>query len=234
MQEAIDKLDDQVVEIAEQTVLKAPETCDADHNNVLIKGALRSVLTGLSVSILDDSLGIRESFEDSIIQVSTAPKSPSVVVKAIVNDVAVMAPIPRFAAQIVKQTKKVSVINLVHTPPSTLPSGSDSSPDEARKCRKDRKPKWKSSRRKSPGWSSDKGTWSLKGSLKIAKKLAESLMSNSEDEDRAFQLKVLHATDSHFKPWCIIKHIFFSISYRLTMERWLLVWASILKEWRQL
>lgn len=75
MQEAISKLKDRVINIGEQTVVDALETCDVDHNKTFIKAALRNALNRQLVSILDDFLRTRESFENALIQAATAPES---------------------------------------------------------------------------------------------------------------------------------------------------------------
>lgn len=83
MQKTINKLDNRVADIAEQTVLDALETCDVDKNEAFIKSALKSALNGLLVSILDDATDIRDSFENTIIQVATAPKSLAAIVSGV-------------------------------------------------------------------------------------------------------------------------------------------------------
>lgn len=60
--------------IAEQIVADALGTCGVDHNKAFFKAASRSALNRQLVSILDDTSGISESFEDAIIQVTTALK----------------------------------------------------------------------------------------------------------------------------------------------------------------
>lgn len=75
MQKAIEEMDDCVIRLAEWTVLDALKPCDVDYNKAFVKGTLKSALKGLLVSILDDSSGIKESFEVAIPQVETAPKS---------------------------------------------------------------------------------------------------------------------------------------------------------------
>lgn len=42
MQEAVEKLDDLLINMAEQAMANTLETCDADQNRVFIKGALRN------------------------------------------------------------------------------------------------------------------------------------------------------------------------------------------------
>lgn len=54
LQKAFDKLDDRVINIAEQTVVNALEICDEDYNKEFFKVALKNALIELFVSIKDD------------------------------------------------------------------------------------------------------------------------------------------------------------------------------------
>lgn len=63
MQEVFPKLEDRVINITEQTVVDALETCDEVQNKALIKNALRSALYRFIVFILGKASGIKESFE---------------------------------------------------------------------------------------------------------------------------------------------------------------------------
>lgn len=47
-------------------MVDALETCEVDHNKVLIKSAMKSLLNKMLLSFLDDSKPNRESFEDAI------------------------------------------------------------------------------------------------------------------------------------------------------------------------
>lgn len=100
MQEAIDKLDDRVINIAEQSVVDALEACDINYNKTFIENALRSVLNELALSFLNDSLLVRESFLHAIIQVTIAPKSLAIVASAAARDSAFMASIAWYAARL--------------------------------------------------------------------------------------------------------------------------------------
>lgn len=59
MQEAIDKVDDLMINIAERTVIDAMETCNVDRNKAFIKDTLRSASKRLLGSILNDTSGAR-------------------------------------------------------------------------------------------------------------------------------------------------------------------------------
>lgn len=72
MREDIDKLDNLVPSVAEQTVIDAQKMCDADHNKIFIMGALRRDLIGLLVPITNDYLRVRDPFRGAIIQVAAA------------------------------------------------------------------------------------------------------------------------------------------------------------------
>lgn len=196
LEEALDKIDDRMIDVAEQTVINALETCDVDHNKAFVKGALRSALKSLLLSIMEDSSGIRESFEEAIVQVATAPKTLIAIASAMVTDAAIMAPIAKFVAQTVKKEVEESVKDLVLIPPSPLPSGSDSSSDESKNDRRNKAAKKKSHRGMKSLPTSHKGTWSMKGSLKDS---SYSPGTIEKLRDRAPKLKVLHATDSQFR-----------------------------------
>lgn len=59
MQKAVGKLDDQVVNVAEQTVLEALKTCEENLNKDFNKAALRRALNGLWPSMMThQALGI--------------------------------------------------------------------------------------------------------------------------------------------------------------------------------
>lgn len=74
LQDAMEKLDDRIIDLAQKTVIDALETCDVDHNETFIKEALCSALNSLLPSILEDDSGIRELFKSAIVQVSTSEK----------------------------------------------------------------------------------------------------------------------------------------------------------------
>lgn len=100
MQEAINKMDDWMTDIAEQTAADALETRDVNHNKTFIKAALRSVVNGLLVSILDNSAGTKKSFGDAIIQVATTQKSLAIIALAGAKDIVCIASIARYAARL--------------------------------------------------------------------------------------------------------------------------------------
>lgn len=82
-----------MIGIAKQTVVDALESRNVVQNKAFIKGALKSVLNELLVFILDDSSGIRESFEDAIVQVATAPKLLAIIASAVTKDTVAITPI---------------------------------------------------------------------------------------------------------------------------------------------
>lgn len=63
MQEAIDTLNVRVINVTEQTLIDALETCIVDHNKTFIDVAQRSALNGLFVFISNELSVVRESFE---------------------------------------------------------------------------------------------------------------------------------------------------------------------------
>lgn len=67
LQDALDKLDNKVIDLAGRTVVSALETNDVNHNEVFVKDALCSALNSLLLSILEDDSRIRVSFETAII-----------------------------------------------------------------------------------------------------------------------------------------------------------------------
>lgn len=66
LREATDKLDVLVINVAEQTVFDALETCDVDENKTFTKSALKSALIRLQLFSLDDLSGNGKSFGDAI------------------------------------------------------------------------------------------------------------------------------------------------------------------------
>lgn len=93
MKEAIGKLDNRFIDITEQTVVNALKICHVDHNKAGIKGALRSALFELLVSISDDTSAMKKYFEYSTVQVATAPKSLARVALPVVRGATAMASI---------------------------------------------------------------------------------------------------------------------------------------------
>lgn len=58
---------------------------------------------------------MKKSFEDEIVQVATEPKSIAIVASAFERDITSMAPIARYAVEIVKQDVEESVEDMVFT-----------------------------------------------------------------------------------------------------------------------
>lgn len=75
MQEAINKVEDFVMNIAEQAEFGALETCDVDRNKAFIKDALSRAFNRLLFFILNCSSCIKESIKGFKIQVATALKT---------------------------------------------------------------------------------------------------------------------------------------------------------------
>lgn len=88
-----------MVNMVEQTVVDAIESCDADHDKAFNNGALRSTVKRLLVCIPDDLSGIINSFEDAIFQIAMASKSLEIIVSAVARETVAMTPIARYAAQ---------------------------------------------------------------------------------------------------------------------------------------
>lgn len=128
-----------------------------------------------------------------------APKSLAIIVSAVARATAVMAPIARYAAEIIMQEVKEYMKNLVLTPPSPPALVSDSSSDVAQKSCKDRRFKKNAGPRKLSVFLSSRSMWSLKRSMKETTKSSKSSMMSSNSKGRAAKLKVLHAVDSRFR-----------------------------------
>lgn len=160
MQELIDKTDDRVINVAEQTAL-ALETCYAHYNKAFMKRVLRRALDELLIFTLHGTSGIKKPFEDATSQVATTPKSFVINVSTVARHTVAIRPIARYAAKTVKHEVKESVKDPVLTPPSPSPSCLDSSSDEVCKCRKDRRFRKKSSCRTLFVISLHIGTWAL-------------------------------------------------------------------------
>lgn len=187
LQVAFDKLHDCVIIIVEQTVLDALETCKVHHDKVFIKAALSKALDRLLVFVPNDLSGRRKFFEDVIFQVATAPKALSMISSAFAKYTPVMPLIAWYIARIVKQEADDSVKDIDHTPPSAPLSGLESSLDEIRKRRKDRRSMEKSSRLMSYVMLSKK-IRPLKRSMKETAKPFESSRTSSDTEQRAPKL----------------------------------------------
>lgn len=97
--EGTDKLDDRVINVAEQAAGNALENCGMDHNKFFIKTKLISALNGLFVSILDDCSAIREYVEDAIVQLALAIKSTAIVALADARDAVATAPTAWYASR---------------------------------------------------------------------------------------------------------------------------------------
>lgn len=82
LQDALDEYENRVMVLAERTAIKALNTCDVDYNKALIKGALRSSLNALLLSILENESEIRDSLELTVFQVSASKMVVWKVVKA--------------------------------------------------------------------------------------------------------------------------------------------------------
>lgn len=106
------KLDDRVVDFAEQIVIDALEKINADHNKAFINGTVSSVLNALLISIMDDYSGIRESFGEATTQVATASRSVTTNAAERVKSLSVMAAILKFAADTVRKEIDEMVKNL--------------------------------------------------------------------------------------------------------------------------
>lgn len=140
-QEATHKLDYNVGNIAEQTKDSTLEICDVDHKKVFIKSALKCALSKLLLSILDDSLGIKESFQNAIFSVATTSKSITVVALAVGRNNKAVESTARYVAEVFNEEMVESVKDLLSTLPPHSQSGSDSSSDKAQKSSDDRKSK---------------------------------------------------------------------------------------------
>lgn len=199
IQEAVDKLNNRVIIITEQAGADTLKPCDIDYNKAFIKGAQKSALKRWLVSILNNSSGIKNSFGKDIPQVSTASKSLALITLAIASGAAVMDSIFWFAARNGKQEVEQSVRGMLFTP-TALPSfGLDSSSKEARKICKDRRSKRNLICRKSSTFSLNRKMLSLKRTTIKAAKWFQLSTTRSDAEDRARNLEVLHASDSHFQ-----------------------------------
>lgn len=140
---------------------------------------------------------------------ATESKLLSVIEKAMINDAAAMAPFARLAAHIVRKKVKEPVKDLVLTAPSTPPSDFNFFSNGARKSRKKRNYKRKTSQRKSSVLSQMKlhGLW--KNRLK-KRQSCWIISSGSNVKDTAPKLEESHATDRHFnnvvnyKTYCLL------------------------------
>lgn len=204
MQEAFNKVNDCVINIVQQSVADALETCNVDHNKAFIEGALESAMNGFSLFILGDSWNIRNSSEDTILssfyRTNVARDNYFRGFKRYCSHGIYGL---KFGQECETQYEK-SVKDLVCTPPATMSSSLNSSFGEARKSGKNRRSKEKSSSRKSSVNLSNWKMWSPKGSMKDAAMSSELFITSSEAETEPFELEMLHATDIHF--WNMINY----------------------------
>lgn len=125
MQKARKILDSCVVRFVRQTTTNASGTCDVDHNTAFIKGALRCALNELSMSIMDDFLGIKDTFENSFIYVGTAPRLVTAIAAAIVRNATAVGPMAKPAADTAIKEIDGSENALALRPRSSLRYGPD-------------------------------------------------------------------------------------------------------------
>lgn len=124
MRETIDTMDSQVLVVAILAVIDAIDLCDVGRYKAFLMGTLRSALNLLLISIIDDSSGTREAFENAVIQIARPPETPTTTVAAMVKNIAVVAPIAKLTAEIVRKETDTSVKELGSTCPSHSPSDS--------------------------------------------------------------------------------------------------------------
>lgn len=67
---------------------------------------------------LNDSSGIRKSFDDAKIQGEMASKLLETIASAVARDAVAIIPTAWYAAKAVRQKEKYSLKDLAHTPPS--------------------------------------------------------------------------------------------------------------------
>lgn len=103
---ALYDVNDRIIDVAEQTVLDASETCDVDQNKTAVQGALHSVLISLLLSIKEKFSRIRESIGEANVQVATASNTLNAAASAMARDAAVVAPIVNLAMVTVKKEAK--------------------------------------------------------------------------------------------------------------------------------
>lgn len=112
VQKVIGKLNDLVANITEQTAVNALKICNVDYNKVFIESGQRSALNEVLAFVLDDPSRIRNSFENAIVQVASAPGSLAILELAVSSDTVAIKPISRYAAKILKPEVKQSVKDL--------------------------------------------------------------------------------------------------------------------------
>lgn len=97
----LDKMDDHIIDVSEQTVINALEMCDVDYNKAFVKGAILSALNILLLSIMENFPGTIETFEGAIMQVATASRTLAAMASAIAKNATLIAPIAQFASKTV-------------------------------------------------------------------------------------------------------------------------------------
>lgn len=115
-QKAFDKSDDRVMDFAKRTVVDVLETCNVDHDQLLLKGALCSTHKSPDINFGGQIWNLKSS-KSAIAQVATNQMVVSKIAKAMVTDRAALASIAKFAVEAVKSGVVESAIQSVAMTP---------------------------------------------------------------------------------------------------------------------
>lgn len=125
MEDALTQLDDRLnahsTQIAEESLIGIMENLEDDHNMAFLRGLLRRATCFMLIPALSNE-NVRDTFKTVIIQVATSVPMVSAIVKAVVKEKEIMAPIERFvASQAKKEVSKAVKQSVILVPPSPPP-----------------------------------------------------------------------------------------------------------------
>lgn len=100
---ALEKLDERVIIMAEQTIIGTLENCDSDYNKVFVRRAIWSAQRDLLASILKDDTKICVAFETGVDQFGQTSRIAGKGEKVLVSEPAIPAP---FGTYVVKTADK--------------------------------------------------------------------------------------------------------------------------------
>lgn len=170
MTQLVDKLHSRIAKETEDSVIATTKTPDDDHNQTLVRGALKRPTREVLVSKMDDD-EVKVAYEAAIIQTATSPTMIKVVAKALVTEEAIMNSVVGFvASQARKEVSESAQQSIVTALPSPTPySDETSSSDDDWKERKLKKYlRGKTKKVSASSRSEDKGTWTRRGSIKTS------------------------------------------------------------------
>lgn len=93
---AFERMDEHVVDMAEQTIIDESKNCALNHKKVFDRRSIRKAQRDLLASISHGNTGTREILEAAIVQVPRTSNLTKEVAKTLVNDPNMLAPMRPF------------------------------------------------------------------------------------------------------------------------------------------